>query len=143
MSANKRFGSGDKIQLAQILCGGSGATTLDDTATEYACLVGVDHSINTTESAHKILIGKDGHIKNFAVKISGAPGAGKSYTFTVRVNDADSTITCAVSGASDTEAEDATHEVTVTKGNRINLKIVPAGTPTVVYGWWAIQYVPW
>jgi len=123
-----------------ILMGGGGATQLDSGTTEYGCLIGVDHSLNATETAHGVCIGFDGKLKNLKVALSGAPGAGKNYVFMIRKGGASTTLTCSIADT-DTEGEDVTHEVSISAKDLVCIMIVPSGTPAVVYGYWSAEFV--
>lgn len=101
---------------------------LDDTNTEYMPLAGryptIDSVINRTYFQCA------GTLSNLFVKLTGAAGAGKSYTLTLRVNGVDTSVAVTISGAADTEGEDSADSVHVSKGDYAEYKIVPAGTPT-------------
>jgi len=109
--------------------------TLNAGATEYNVLVG-GTTWNGTEAEKEQLIGADGKIKELRIKLQNAPGAGESYTFTLRVNGANSALTCAVTDAN-TSNEDLTHEVDVSVGDRVCLMVVPSvGGPATGHAWW-------
>jgi hypothetical protein len=70
-----------------------------------------------------------GTLRNLIVKLSTAPGSGKSFVFTVRVNGVDSGVTVTIADT-DTTARDITNSVSVSAGDYVSLKAVPSGTPT-------------
>ena len=49
------------------------------------------------------------------IRVDSAPGAGQTYTLTMRVNGSDTGITCTVADANKT-CSDTTHSATVTAG---------------------------
>lgn len=57
-----------------------------------------------------------------------APGSGKSWTFTIRKNGADTNLNVTISGT-DTEAENFSTEIQFIKGDTICLEITPTSTP--------------
>ena len=71
-----------------------------------------------------------GTLRNLKIKISVAPGAAKSYVFTVQKNSVDTGLTVTVSGAADITGEDVTNEVTVAAGDLLSITSAPSGTPT-------------
>lgn len=101
------------------------------TATTYNSPIGAGYSWFGTEGARWKIISTGGKIKNLRVKLDGVPGAGKSYTFTLMVNSAPSTLTLTISDA-ETSGADISHEVDVAAGNTVSLRCVPAGTPDSV-----------
>lgn len=84
----------------------------------------------TTETNHTTIVPAAGTIKNLYVKMQGTAGTGNTNTFTVRKNEADQTVTCAISGNVATTCNDTTHSFTVVAGDRITLQDVPNSLPT-------------
>ncbi len=66
-------------------------------------------------------------LQNLRVYLNGSPGAGQSYTVTVRVNGADTAIGCVISDSA-TTGFDTTDTVTVAAGDRISIKVVTSGS---------------
>ena len=77
-----------------------------------------------------------GSISGLLVKLSAAPGTGKSYAFTIMKNDAATDVTCTVSDT-ETEATDTAHSVSFEAGDTVCLRCVPTGTPALSYARWA------
>ena len=72
--------------------------------------------------------------KSFVATVTTPPGAGKSVTLAFRINQANSVLTCTISGASATSCEPpAGTQVTVPAGSKISMQSVSAGTPAGVY----------
>lgn len=69
-------------------------------------------------------------IKRYYGKLVTAPGAAKSRTNTVRINNANSLITHAFSGAAQTTSEDIVNTAIVAENDLLDTKSTPAGTPT-------------
>lgn len=93
-----------------------------------------------TNEGNKIqIVTRSGTIKNLHILLDTAPGAGKSRTFTLRVNEADTTLTCTISD-DETTGNDTSHEVTVSASDRVTLKCNPSGTPADCYAYWGATF---
>jgi hypothetical protein len=64
----------------------------------------------------------------WSITLANAPGAGKSWTFTLRVNETDTALTVTISDAATTRS-DLIHSVTIKPGDRFGIKCVPSGAP--------------
>ena len=128
-----------KVQAAgmsQILFGGYNYN-LDTGSTTYSGLTGA--SFYTDETTRTQLVTTAGSINNLYVELSGSPGAGKSYAFTLRVNGANTALTCTVNDA-ETSDNDTAHSVNVVAGDRVSIGCVPSGTPTARYPQWSTRF---
>ena len=96
-------------------------------------------SWRTTESISPQIISTGGTLKNLRIKLDGSPGSGKSYTFTLRVNGAGTTLTTTISNA-ETSGFDITHEVIVLAGDLVGIECSPAGTPTARRPRWTVVF---
>ena len=72
-------------------------------------------------------------VSKLVVTLGVAPGSGKSWTFTLRKNGADTGLTCTISDTA-TTASDLVNTVSYAVGDTLTLKIVPSGTPTAPSG---------
>lgn len=124
--------------MKQIILGGGGTSVPHATLVRYNALQGIDYWY-TTELYMGQLVSIAGTLKGFRVRLSAAPGAGKSYTFRLRVNGANSTIVVTISDT-DTTGLDDTHEVNVNPGDRVNLTCTPSGTPAATTVQWSINF---
>lgn len=86
-----------------------------------------------------MLVAEGGTLSHLKVKVASAPTSGKSLAFTVMKNAVATTLTCTIADTN-TTAEDITHSVTVAAGDRLALRCVPSGTPTVSATTFAMQY---
>lgn len=86
-------------------------------------------SSTTETSAGRIYFPGAGVIDDLYVQAASAPGAGKSYVTTVRVNGSDSTLTATIAD-SDTTASSTSTNVNVSAGNYYSVKIVSSGGAT-------------
>ena len=131
----------------QVLISGS-ANDLDAAATEYIAFYGTggNHTNslwNATEANRRGVIPAAGVIDDLHVELQNAPdnGAGvQSFTFSLMVAGAGTTLGCAVSEAATTCTD--SDGVSVTAGQLISLEVVPANTPTVGDAFWSATWTP-
>lgn len=120
--------------MEQVLFGGYNLV-LDDTTTKYNCLHGHSRYWLSFETGVNKIISTDGLIKNLRVKLSGSPGIGTKYTFTLMVNGYPSSLTFDIIG-DDTVGYDMIHKVDVMGGDLVSIQCDPDGTPTEVSATW-------
>lgn len=77
---------------------------------------------NTTESLARYKIPCSGVLRNMYAAANGGAGAGKNFVYTLRVNTADTALTCTT--ADTTPGSDTTHSVSVTAGDYVCVKVV-------------------
>lgn len=111
----------------------------DATTTQYSAALGGVNSVgwDNTESVVQTLAPAAGSLTEMRVESigGGSPGSGKSFTFTVRINGADSNLSCAVSDTG-TTCNDTCGDCTLSAGDLVSIKSVPSGTPTSdEYAW--------
>lgn len=75
-----------------------------------------------------------GALVGLYVTLSGSPSTGDSYIFTVRVNGADSAITCTIAGASSTTCSSTTC-IDIAANALINVESVPTSDPDAQTSW--------
>jgi len=121
-----------------IIAGGS--TTLPTTLTQYT----TPGWANSAWSSSETPVAADGAVNALAisalrVRLSAAPGTGKTYTLSLRVNGASPSGTPSVT-ISDlaTAGADATGTVTVADTNTWAMRAVPSGTPAASVARWAM-----
>lgn len=101
-------------------------TDLSTTNTEYLRVQGTQAGISTT-STNNSQLGRTSTAKRMYVYLPTAPGSGKSRSFTLRVNNADTSLTCTIS---DTSQEcNYSADVSIADGDLLNIKTVPTSTP--------------
>lgn len=112
---------------------------MQTTVTEYNYLSsGWRHPPFTDVEADRQQITQAATLKKLIVFLPiAAPGAGKSWTFTVMVNGAPSALTCTIADA-ETSGGDLVHEVVVADGDKVSLRSVPSGTPVGTSARWAL-----
>lgn len=99
-------------------------------ATVYLWVIGGNSSTGQN-AASRFLCTRNGIIKNLAVSAQAAPGAAKTYIYTVRVNKVDTAITVTLSGAAATEGQDLVNTVAVSIGDIIQIKLVTLAAASV------------
>jgi len=126
--------------------------TADDPTTagtaEYSSLLGDGNQLwHATEAYRESIIPTAGKLSNFRVGVKTAPGAGKSWTFTIRkaasgAAMADTALSVTISDTAVLSSLD-TDEVTVAAGDRVDIKAVGTGTPTAAAAvYWTCQFTP-
>ena len=125
--------------------GSAGSTGLSNSATEYLH-PNFTTDPEATENLAEFVFPMAGTLKNLYISLSGSPGTGNSYTFTVRRGTeagamADTAITTVVSGA-ETADTDLVNTISIAVGDRITLKQVPASTPTARLARYGLTFVP-
>lgn len=101
--------------------------------THYTSINAASESSGTNENVKKQLAQrgrKQIQITGLVVVGAAAPGAAKSWTITLRKNNADTALTCAISGASETSCSNFATSVSATDLDALSIQIVPSGTPT-------------
>jgi len=81
---------------------------------------------NASEAAVNVPIPKDGYIRKLLVQCTAAPGAGQSFTATVRDNSADTTMVATISGGASFGAT-TSGMLSVPMNDNLDIKIVASG----------------
>lgn len=105
------------------------SNNLSNSATQYNTFSNSQLNQQATENLRYTQVPTSGTFKNLRIHLPSSPGSGKSFTFTVRKNGSDTSVTCAVSDAN-TTCSDTSNSFTVAAGDNVNIKSVPSGTPT-------------
>src|SRR3989339_1690415 len=119
--------------------------TADDpstSSTEYSCLMGDGSYTWSSENARGSIIPTSGKLSNLKVRVNTAPGAGKSWTFAIRINGANSDLSVTISDTNTISSLD-TDQVTVSAGDDTSISATPSGTPTAAAAvYWTAQFTP-
>ena len=94
-----------------------------------------------TEDEVQQAIPISGTVSDFYVRMSAAPGAGKSYTLTIRNDGANTSVGCVVAGAA-TKCSDTTNSAALEPGGLISLRATPAGGPAASRVRWTAKFTP-
>lgn len=111
--------------IGQIFNGNSGSVTVAAGATRYLGIGAT--SLAAAEFEVYFPISRAGVIRDLYVYSDAAPGAAQTYTFTLRVALADTSVVATISGSGSNSASDTSHTATVAAGDRISIKIVTSG----------------
>ncbi len=79
-------------------------------------------------------------LRNLYVRLSAAPGAGKSWVFTVRKNGADTNLSVTISGT-DTTGNDTSNSVDFSDDDYMTMQCTPSGTPAAAHARWGVYQV--
>ena len=116
---------------------GGNNVPLDNTATEYNHLI--TPYVWTPTEAEKYQLAQVCVLKKLYMLLSGSPGAGNDYTFTVRQNAASpaSGLVVEIADAA-TTGNDTSNTITISNDDELDLQVVPTGTPTVREAYWGL-----
>ncbi len=92
-----------------------------------------------TEAHFAKVVSSDGVFKNLRVVLSGAPEAGKKYTFTLMLNGAPTALTFDIADAA-VSGSNMVNEIDVAPGNTVSLQCDPDNTPTAVTATWTCVF---
>lgn len=100
----------------------------------------------TVEANQTGIMPTAGVIDRLYVESSNAPGAARSFAYTIRKNGAGSGITCSMtgtgSGAGITRCNDLSNSIAFAAGDTITLEAAPTGTPTAGNTRFAVRWTP-
>lgn len=100
-----------------------------NSAVNYACVNHGGRAFLVAEALALQVISAPGAISGLRIRLDPAPGVGKSWTFKLRKNGADTALSVTVSGAA-TTGVDLTNAITVAAGDTLSLASSSTGTPT-------------
>lgn len=127
--------------MEQVIVGGM-YNALHISATEYSCISG-GYNWDSDAADVAMAVSSAGKIKGLRVKLSGSPGAGKSFVFTLyRYTSGswgDTGLTCTISDA-ETSGSDIINEVTVSPGDLLCLKCAPTNSPATRFASWSTMF---
>lgn len=104
-------------------------TSISNTATTYATF-STTNGWTTTTSRATTPSPYSGQVSNLRVTLSAAPGAGRSWTFTLVINGSDSSLSVTIADSSTTGT--SAGPVSITAGDSLYWKSVPSGTPAAL-----------
>lgn len=125
--------------MDSVIIGGVFAN-MSATGTRYAGLMGPDDfSWQSSETRVQTPMPTGGTIKELCINLSAAPGAGTSYTFTLRKNGIATSLTVTISDTN-TQGSDLVNTVSFNAGDEVDIEVVPSGTPTARKATWSIIF---
>lgn len=110
-----------------------------NTALRYSPLQGVYTTSDTNEGWVKAVMPTNGTISRLFAEAKVAPGAGKSWTVTLRVNGADTLLACTIADAAIANS-DTVDSIDVVAGDLVNIKVTPSGTPAAGNIYFSTQF---
>ena len=123
-----------------IILGGT-SDGLSASATEYVSpqSSGLNEVWFATEAQRQQLISAASELKKLYVLLSGAPGAGKSFTFTLR--DAGDTSLAVTISDTNTTGNNTSVSVIALAADSVSLQVVPTSTPAAYAAYWGLVCV--
>lgn len=118
-----------------LILGGS-EDNLSNVITEFNSFAAARNTWNITES-YRYRLGQTCTLKNLYLYLSAAPGSGKYYRFTIRQNDADTSLLVTVSDTAQT-GSNTSDTVSVSNDDYLGLECTPNGTPTAADAFWGL-----
>lgn len=109
--------------VAPVVLGCTVANIVGSGATTYAAPSNCGSSGNA-EADQRFPSPIAGTARNLYVNSNSAPGAGETYTITLRLNGANTSVTCTISGAAATTCSDTSNTATVAAADRITFSVV-------------------
>lgn len=128
------------VSTESMLIGGSRGTALTNSATSY-------NGVQSASATDLFITSRDqviptaGQIGDILVKLTTAPGSGKSYQFILTKNGADQVVNCTIADLNQT-CTLASTLISVVPGDLVAVKIVPFGTPAAGIAKWAFKWIP-
>jgi hypothetical protein len=80
-----------------------------------------------------------GTFKNLYININVAPSGSQTDIFTLRVNGADTAVTCTITGTA-TSCNDTTHTATITAGQNWSIKVVGSGSAAATLATGGVEF---
>lgn len=120
--------------------GGGTTAAAVSTGTSYWPLSGA--TARAVESDASVVAPTNFTLDHLYCQATTAAGLGNSWTYTVVVDGVDTALTCALSGAAQTQNSDLVNSVSVSASSTISMKIVVGGTPTGRFQNWGYRLTP-
>lgn len=119
---------------------GSTINDMSTTTVEYFVPSGAETS-STSSGARQIIFPFSATIKNFRVHLTVAPGSGKSRTFEITRTGGVDVVSVTISD-SNTDGSNTSDSISVSIGERIEIKSTPSGTPDAAVANFGFQVQP-
>lgn len=123
--------NGGTGQVAGVPCTMAFATASGGTIAAGATVFLGPAGSNATEGLVSIPVPYAGTIRNLQAKAGAVPGAGQTFTYTLRKAGASQALTSQTAGAAATSSSDLTHSVAVVAGDVISIQLVTSGAAGV------------
>ncbi len=94
------------------------------------------------EDDSSMMLGRSGIVSQLVVEVVAAPGAGETFTYTVRKNGSDTAMTGTISGGASFQVIVTTNAFTVAATDKLTLKLVTSGGAVVTRHRWVMTVDP-
>ena len=133
---------GPRGPSATIIGGGTGSANLSASANRFVPAFYSNVSANETAVNQIMVI--PGELSYLYVRLDNSPGGTTSYTFTVRKNGVDSTLSCTIIGSATSCMDiDPSHSLIFDAGDLISIKAVPSSpNPAARAMRWTAKFAP-
>ena len=111
---------------AQVI--GGGTTTVNPPNNAVSYMGPFEMGNSNVEGTVSMAFPVSGTISHLQVFVQGSPGAGKSWTLTIRVAGTNSSVTCTITGAA-TRCSDLVNTAAITANQTLSVRISPTGGP--------------
>ena len=137
----RRSGGGGVSELSALIFGGSRANIPTADTVFYPIWAGVQTDDGVITESEQV-ISAPGNFTDMRIELSGDIGtATDDSTWTLMKNGSDTSLTCDIDGAGDTEDDcEVSSTVAVVAGDRVVLKVVTLNTPAGVKPGWSFHF---
>jgi hypothetical protein len=97
--------------------------------------------VNAAEALIEQVMPGAGTISTFNVRLNAAPGGSTSYTFLIRRNNADTAVTCTITGSATSCADDV-NSAGFLAGDLVSVRVAPSGGPSPRQMRWTARFTP-
>lgn len=125
--------------MVQIIVGGRPGENLNTGSDRYNGVMGA--GAWWTDVYSRQVVPTSGKFKYLFVRLTGTPGASKSYKFSLMVNGVEQSLSVTISGTN-TTGNDTSNEISVSAGDTVSLLSSPSGTPSAVAASWSLLWIP-
>jgi len=94
------------------------------------------------DTAGRMVLFPEAGVLDKLVASSTAPGAGKTWDFTLKQNAATTSVTCQVNGDTPNYCTDSTNALTIATNDFVSIASVPTGTPAAASAGVGVRFVP-
>jgi hypothetical protein len=108
---------------------------LPTTGTRYFDIIGGRSAVTTTEASAQVVAAAAGVFRNLSARVTTAPGSGVTWTFTLRINGADTALTFTIAGTA-TSGSYTGGDVAVAEGDLVTLAVTVSGGTAASSGVW-------
>jgi hypothetical protein len=107
-----------------------GTTAQSNSSTNYAPVSGTAGAWTSTQANNQVVAPTGGKLGNLRVVAAADPGGSASWAITIEQNGTPSSLTCTINAGSTTcQDTNGAHDITVSAGDRFDVKSVPTNTP--------------